>query len=68
MPVTAPPLLAHGRSHSSAMMAGWICLGLCFCTFWVFGVGFVFFPITMFLAVVAMCAHQVKQGVILLLS
>ena len=64
----ALPLLPSTPAKSSAVKAGWICLGLGFCTFWIFGFGFLFFSITIVLAVVAMCTHQVKQGVILLLS
>ncbi len=65
---SAPPLLPTVTVKSSAVKAGWICLLLGFCTFWIFGFGFVFFSVTFILAIVAMCSNQVKQGVILLLS
>lgn len=64
----APPLLPTVTVKSSAVKAGWICLLLGFCTFWIFGFGFVFFSVTIILAVVAMCTNQVKQGILLLVS
>ncbi|MES2466594.1 MAG: hypothetical protein V4675_04770 [Verrucomicrobiota bacterium] len=36
------------------------------CTFWIFGLGFWFFGVADILAIVAMCTHQVKQGLLLL--
>jgi len=53
---------------SSAVKAGWICIGVGFLTFWIFGFGFVFFSVAMICAVVAMCTNQVQQGLVLLLS
>jgi hypothetical protein len=53
---------------SSAVRAGWICLILGFFTFWIFGLGFVFFSATIVLAIVAMCTNQVGQGVTLLVA
>ena len=53
---------------SSAVKAGWICLLLGYLTFWILGIGFLFFSVTIVLSVVAMCTNQVKQGVILLVS
>jgi hypothetical protein len=53
---------------SSAVKAGWICLILGYLTFWIFGFGFVFFSVTIILAIVAMCTDQVVQGVVLLIS
>jgi hypothetical protein len=50
------------------VMAGWICLAIGFGTFWIFGLGFVFFGVAMTCAVVAMCTNQVQRGLILLLS
>jgi DNA-binding phage protein len=58
---TTPP-------SSSAVKAGWICLGLGICTFWFFGIGFTFFSVTIILSIFAMCTNQVKEGVILLVS
>lgn len=53
---------------SSAIKAGWICLPIGLCTFWIFGFGFLFFSVSIILAIVGMCTNQVKQGVILLVS
>jgi len=60
--------LEAASAKSSAVKAGWICLAIAFCTFWIFGIGFVFFSVTMVLAVVAMCTHQINQGIALLVS
>jgi len=53
-------------AKSSAVRAGWICLILGFLTFWIFGLGFIFFVATFILAIVAMCTNRVGQGVVLL--
>jgi len=64
-----PPLpVAPPVAKSSAVTAGWICLAIGFVTFWIFGLGFVFFGVAMICAVVAMCTNQVQRGLILLLS
>ena len=55
-------------AKSSAMKAGWICLILGYLSFWIAGLGFIFFSVTIILAVVAMCTNQVKQGIVLLVS
>jgi hypothetical protein len=65
-PPVPPPLPIAVKS--SAVKAGWICLALGFFTFWIFGLGFVFFSATMVLAIVAMCRDQVGQGVALLVA
>ena len=57
-----------GRAKSSAVKAGWICLILGFLTFWIFGLGFVFFIATFALAIVAMSTNRVGQGIVLLVS
>lgn len=62
------PLNQNPVAKSSAIKAGWICLGLGFLTFWIFGIGFFFFSVTMILSVVAMCTNHVKHGIILLVS
>jgi hypothetical protein len=53
---------------SSAVKAGWICLVLGFFTFWIFGLGFIFFIATFILAIVAMSSNHVGQGIALLIS
>jgi len=64
-----PPLpVASQAPKSSAVTAGWICVAIGFVTFWIFGLGFVFFGVAMICAVVAMCTNQVQRGLILLLS
>jgi DNA uptake protein ComE-like DNA-binding protein len=55
-------------TKSSAVRAGWICLVLGFLTFWIFGLGFVFFVATFILAIVAMATNRVGQGIVLLVS
>src|SRR5438067_6308730 len=55
-------------AKSSAVKAGWICLILGFLTFWIFGLGFVFFIATFILAVVAMSTNRLGQGIALLVS
>src|SRR5437588_2893969 len=55
-------------TKSSAVKAGWICLILGFLTFWIFGLGFVFFIATFILAVVAMSTNRLGQGIALLVS
>lgn len=49
-------------------MAGVICLIFSLCTFWIFCLGFWFFGVADILAIVAMCTHQVKQGLLLLVA
>jgi hypothetical protein len=56
------------RPKSSAVIAGWICIGLGYLTFWIFGLGFLFFSVTMILSVVSMCTNRVRDGVLLLIS
>ena len=53
---------------SSAVKAGWICLILGFLTFWIVGLGFVFFVATVILAIVAMSTNRLGQGIALLVS
>jgi Helix-hairpin-helix motif len=55
-------------TKSSVVRAGWICLVLGFLTFWIFGLGFVFFVATFILAIVAMATNRVGQGIVLLVS
>jgi len=55
-------------AKSSAVKAGWICLILGFLTFWIFGLGFVFFVATFILAIVAMSTNRLGQGIALLVS
>ena len=63
-PLPVPP----PAPKSSAVMAGWICVAIGFGTFWIFGLGFVFFGIAMICAVVAMCTNDVQRGLVFLLS
>jgi hypothetical protein len=64
-----PPLpIAQQAPKSSAVKAGWICLAIGFGTFWIFGLGFMFFGVAMICAVVGMCTNQLQRGLILLLS
>jgi len=62
-----PPAMPSPSPMSSAVKAGWICLGLGACFFWT-GIGFVFFSVGIILGVVAMATNQVKRGLILLVS
>ena len=69
MTTTAPQVLpAIAPAKSSAATAGWICLGLGYLTFWIFGIGFLFFSVTIILSIVAMCTNRVGQGVALIIS
>ena len=63
-----PQVAAAVTAKSSAVRAGWICLILGFLTFWIFGLGFVFFVATFILAIVAMSTNRVGQGIVLLVS
>lgn len=58
----APPV------RSSAVKAGLVCLGIGVLTFWIFGLGFLFFSITFICGVVAMCTNQVKEGLMLIFA
>src|SRR5947207_14997473 len=55
-------------ANSSAVKAGWICLILGFLTFWIFGLGLVFFVATFILAIVEMSTNRLGQGIALLVS
>jgi hypothetical protein len=48
--------------------AGWISVVAGACTFWIFGLGFLFFTAGIVLAVVALCTKQVRAGLYLLIS
>src|SRR6266566_3901715 len=66
-----PSTLQVGKpppTKSSAVKAGWICLILGFLTFWIFGLGFVFFVATFILAIVSMSTNRLGQGIALLVS
>jgi hypothetical protein len=67
-PNSAPSCPSKVTVKSSAVKAGWICLLLGYLTFWIFGLGFLFFSATIILSIVAMCTNQVRHGVILLVS
>lgn len=55
-------------SSLTVVQAGWVCLIAGACTFWVYGVGFLFFLGGIVLAVVALCSKQVRSGICLLVS
>jgi hypothetical protein len=55
-------------SLSPVVKAGWISLAIGACTFWLFGLGFLFFTAGIVLAVVALCTKQVRSGLCLLIS
>jgi hypothetical protein len=57
-----------GRPATSALRAGWVCFAIGLSLSWFFPLGQAFFSIAMITAVVAMCAHEVNRGLILLLS
>lgn len=61
-----PPLPASPRN--SAVKAGWICLICGVLTFWIFGLGFLFFSVAIVLSVIGLCTNQVQNGLILLVS
>ena len=61
--IHAPDL---GRKKPSCIRAGWMCIGAGLCTFWLFGIGLVFFAIAIVLSVVAMCSDHVKDGFLIL--
>ena len=63
-----PPLPAAAGPKNSAVRAGWICIALGFLTFWIFGLGMVFFSVAMVRSVVAMCKDCVQDGIILLVT
>ena len=58
-PETRPPA-------TSAVLAGWICVGVGLLTAWFFPLAHVFFSIAIVLSVVAMATHQVRAGFLLL--
>lgn len=54
------------RPATSAVPAGWICVGIGLLTAWFFPLAHVFFSIAIILSVVAMATHQVRSGMALL--
>jgi hypothetical protein len=56
------------ETMSPLVKAGWVCLAAGACTFWLFGLGFLFFAAGIVLAVVALCHKQVRSGIWLLIS
>lgn len=71
-PLPTPPAASEGdapvpgRKKPSCIKAGWLCIGAGLCTFWLFGIGLVFFAVAMVLSVVAMCSDQVRDGFLIL--
>jgi hypothetical protein len=51
--------------RTTAIQAGWICFGLGALTFWIFGIGMVFFSAAFIFGIVAMATHQVHRGLVL---
>ena len=51
---------------TSAVRAGWICVGIGLLTAWFFPLANVFFGIAVILSVVALATHQVRSGLLLL--
>jgi hypothetical protein len=56
------------RPATSALKAGWVCFAIGLSLSWFFPLGNAFFSIAFITAIVAMCAHEVNRGLILLLS
>ena len=54
------------RPATSAVLAGWICVGIGLLTAWFFPLAHVFFSIAIILSIVAMATHQVRSGLALL--
>jgi len=57
-----------GLLATSALKAGWVCFAVGLSLSWFFPLGNAFFSIAFITAIVAMCAHEVNRGLILLLS
>ena len=53
------------KSKSSAVKAGWICVGLGILTCWTL-IGLAFFSVAMILGIVAMCSNRVGAGLAIL--
>ena len=54
------------RGTTSAIKAGWICCGIGLASAWIFPPAHFFFSVAVVVAIVAMCTHEVKRGLILL--
>ena len=61
-----PPL--PPQKLSSTVKSGIACVVLGYLTFWIFGLGMVFFSVAMVLSIVAMCTNQAKHGILLLVG
>jgi hypothetical protein len=57
-----------GRLATWALKAGWVCFAIGLSLSWFVPLGNAFFSIAFITAIVAMCAHEVNRGLILLLS
>ena len=65
-PFSVPPSLpTSAKSKSSAVKAGWICVGLGILTCWT-QIGLAFFSVAMILGIVAMCSNRVGAGLAIL--
>jgi hypothetical protein len=53
---------------TSAMKAGWICLGIGLVSAWIFPPAYVFLSVAILMGTIAMATHQVKSGLILFIS
>ncbi len=67
LPVASPrePLEIR-RPQTSAILAGWVCVGIGLLTAWIFPLANGFFSIAIILAIVAMATHQIRDGLLLL--
>lgn len=51
--------------RTTAIKAGWICFCLGAVTFWIFGIGMIFFSAAFVFGIVAMATHEVRRGLAL---
>ncbi|HPG00517.1 MAG TPA: hypothetical protein PLE77_10630 [Kiritimatiellia bacterium] len=65
---TAPPLGAGSQPQKGLIIAGWVCVGVGFLTFWMCGVGGIFFVASLIISIILLSKGVVGNGIGMLLA
>ena len=64
---TAPPVGAALQSQKGLIIAGWVCVGVGFLTFWMCGIGGAFFVASLIISIILLSKGVVGNGIGMLL-
>lgn len=59
---------SHPQKADTTLEAGWICCGLGVLTFWIYGIGMIFFLPAFFLGAYQMATNRIKTGLPLMIG